>query len=256
MLDVRNICVERSGRMVLDDVSFTLNAGQTVAVVGANGAGKTTLARSINGSLPLSAGAILFEGADIRSLPRREIAKNIAVVAQETEVRFPITVTEFVLSGRFANAAAWGWETAADMEAAQRAIADSDLDGMRTRLTSSLSGGERQRAVLARALATDAKLFLFDEPTANLDMIHQVGMFRLIRRRCGERGAAALVVTHDLNLASEFADHIIMLHNGRIYALGPPAEVLTAGAVKAVFGVEVVIDRSPVSGNVRVTNIF
>jgi iron complex transport system ATP-binding protein len=119
-----------------------------------------------------------------------------------------------------------------------------------------LSGGERQRVVLARAIATNARILLLDEPTANLDLAHQAMMFRLVRERCRTRGYSAIAITHDLNLAAEFADEIVMLKDGRVMAKGTPAEVLTTENVEEVFGVRVLLDENPASGNVRVTNVF
>ena len=119
-----------------------------------------------------------------------------------------------------------------------------------------LSGGERQRVVLARALATEASVLLLDEPTANLDLAHQALMFRLVRERCVSAGASAIVITHDLNLASEFADEMLMLKGGTVFAEGTPKEVLTAENVREVFGVDVLLDENPASGKVRVTAVF
>ena len=257
MLEVWEVTVRYGERDVLDDVSFELDAGQIIALVGSNGAGKTTLIRAMNGTVePVFGGGVLLDGNDLQSCSRREIAKNIAVVAQENETRFPVTVLEFVLSGRFAHGGAFGWETDDDIDAAQNALSDCDLSGYESRLMNELSGGERQRVVLARALATNARILLLDEPTANLDLAHQAMMFKLVRKRCVEQDASAIVITHDLNLAAEFADEIIMLKNGRIAAKGSPAEVLTAENVADVFGVRVLLDEHPASGNVRVTNVF
>lgn len=255
MLEVRDISVSYGERAVLRDVSFELREGQTIALLGANGAGKTTLIKALNRSIAVSGDEILLDGRKLTDLSRREIAKNIAVVAQENETRFPVTVLEFVLAGRFAQGGAFGWETGEDIELARAALVDCDLDGYESRLMNELSGGERQRVVLARATATNARILLLDEPTANLDLAHQAMMFRLVRRRC-EQGAAAVVITHDLNLAAEFADEVIMLQEGRIAAKGAPEKVLTAENVRDVFGVDVLLDENPRSGNVRVTNVF
>ena len=255
MLEVRNISLSYGERAVLQDVSFELRNGQTIALLGANGAGKTTLIKALNRSIAVSGDEILLDGRRLTDLSRREIAQNIAVVAQENETRFPVTVLEFVLAGRFANGGAFGWETETDIELARVALVDCDLDGYESRLMNELSGGERQRVVLARAIATNARILLLDEPTANLDLAHQAMMFRLVRRRC-EQGCSAVVITHDLNLAAEFADEIIMLKDGRIVAKGAPEKVLTAENVIDVFGVEVMLDENPRSGNVRVTNVF
>lgn len=256
MLEVQEISVGYGEREVLRKVAFELREGETIVLLGANGAGKTTLIRALNGTLPTSRGEILLNGQPLSGISRREIARNIAVVAQENETRFPVTVLEFVLSGRYVHGNAFGWETDADVEFAEKALADCDLTGYATRLMNHLSGGERQRVVLARAVATNARILLLDEPTANLDLAHQAMMFRLVRERCRQGNYSAIVITHDLNLASEFADEIIMLDAGRIAAKGTPQEVLSAEIVKDIFGVKVLLDTNPASGNVRVTNVF
>lgn len=256
MLEARNISVKYDERDVLSGVSFELRDGEIIVLLGSNGAGKTTLIRTLNGTLPASKGEIVLNGKPLTEMSRREIAANIAVVAQENETRFPITVLEFVLSGRFVQGNAFGWESEMDIELAGKALADCDLAGYDTRLMNHLSGGERQRVVLARAIATNAQILLLDEPTANLDLAHQAMMFKLVRKRCIEHNASAVVITHDLNLASEFADEIIMLEGGCIAAKGTPAQVLTAENIENVFSVKVLLDQNPASGNVRVTNVF
>lgn len=256
MLEARNIAVKYNEREVLNGVSLELRDGEIIVLLGANGAGKTTLIRALNGTLSVSSGEIDLDGKPLTAMSRREIAQNIAVVAQENETRFPITVLEFVLSGRFVHGNAFGWESETDIESAGMALTDCDLTGYETRLMNHLSGGERQRVVLARAIATNARILLLDEPTANLDLAHQAMMFKLVRKRCAEHNASAVVITHDLNLASEFADEIIMLKEGRIAAKGKPAQVLTAENIADVFSVKVLLDQNPASGNVRVTNVF
>lgn len=256
MLEARKITIKYEQCEVLRDVSLTLRDGETIVLLGANGAGKTTLIRALNGTLPLSSGTVLMNGRDVSKLSRREIAMEIAVVAQENETRFPVTVSEFVLSGRFVHGSAMGWESDKDLDAANRALADCDLNGFETRLMNHLSGGERQRVVLARALAAGANILLLDEPTANLDLSHQAMMFRLVRDRCRSGNLSSIVITHDLNLASEFADQIIMLKNGRIAAKGSPDQVFTKENIRNVFGVDVLMDENPASRKVRVTAIY
>ena len=256
MLEVRDISVDYGERAVLRDVSFDLRKGRIIALLGANGAGKTTLIKALNGTVATSAGEIVLNGRSLSELSRREIAGEIAVVAQENETRFPITVLEFVLSGRFVHGGAFGWESKTDIGFAERALEDCDLAGYAPRLMNELSGGERQRVVLARALATGARILLLDEPTANLDLAHQAMMFRLVRERSRSCESSAVIITHDLNLAAEFADEILMVKNGLIAAEGSPAEVMTAENIRDVFGVNVLLDQNPASGNVRVTNVF
>ncbi len=256
MLEVQNITIKYGPCEVLRDILFDLNQGEIIAVLGANGAGKTTLIRALNGTLPVSTGEILLDGSALAGFSRREIAQQIAVVAQENETKFPITVLQFVLSGRFSQGSAFGWETGKDLQIASDALRECDLVDYDGRLMNELSGGERQRVVLARALATQAKILLLDEPTANLDLAHQALMFRLVRERCVEEMAAAIVITHDLNLASEFADRIMLLNGGGIFAIGKPRDVLREENLKEVFGVQVLLDENPASKKVRVTTVY
>ncbi len=256
MLSVKDISVWFGQRKVVDSVSLELAAGEIVALLGPNGAGKTTLLRALNGTVPLTSGDIELDGNSLGKLSRREIARDIAVVAQENETKFPITVIEFVLAGRFTRGAAFGWETSADIEASNRALGMCDLEGFADRLMNELSGGERQRVVLARALAAETRVLLLDEPTANLDLAHQALMFRLVRDRCRSCGTSAIVITHDLNLASEFAERAILLKAGKVFAQGPTRQVLTRENLQEVYNVQVLLDENPASGKVRVTTVY
>jgi len=256
LLIASDIAICYGKREVLSGVSFELRDSRILAVVGPNGAGKTTLIKALNRTQPMAAGEIRLSDTSLANFSRREIAREIAVVAQETETRFPVSVIEFVLAGRFVNGGTFGWESEVDFASTKKALADCDLAEYEGRLINELSGGERQRVVLARALATNARILLLDEPTANLDLAHQAMMFRLVRERCRSCNASAVVITHDLNLAAEFADQVLMLKDGKAVAYGTPDEVLTAENIEDVFGVKVLLDRNPASGNVRVTNVF
>ena len=256
MLEVSVISINYGECPVVEDVSFALRSGKIIALIGANGAGKTTLLKSLNASLPTAKGEILLNGKSLNEFSRREIAREITVIAQENETKFPVSVLEFVLSGRFAHGAGFGWEKETDLQIAADCLNLCDLTNYENRLMNRLSGGERQRVILARAIATQAKILLLDEPTTNLDLAHQAMMFRLVRERCETCGSSAIVITHDLNLASEFADEIILLKNGKILAKGAPEKVLTENNIQNIFGVKVLLDENPASGNVRVTTIY
>jgi len=256
MLEAKNISINYGVCAVVQNVSFKLETGKIIALLGANGAGKTTVLKSLNGNLPIASGAVLLSGKNIKAFSRREIARKIAVIAQETETKFPVSVLEFVLAGRFAHGAAFGWETEKDLQIALENLAKCDLEKYENRLMNELSGGERQRVVLARALTAEADILLLDEPTANLDLAHQALLFRLIKERCETSGNAAIVITHDLNLASEFADEIILLKNGEIQSKGAPQKVLTVENLQQVFNVKVLLDENPSSGKRRITTIY
>jgi len=258
VLEARDICVSYGAREVVAGVTLLAQAGSVTAIIGPNGAGKSTLMRALNGAKEVARGEVLLDGKPLRGFARRVVARRIAVVAQEAELRFPVTVTEFVLGGRYswASAGAWGWETEGDMEAAASALKETELEGFAARLVNELSGGERQRVVLARALATEAGILLLDEPTANLDLAHQAAMLQLVRARCDERGAAAVVVTHDVNLAAEFADRVLLLKAGRTLAMGSPREVLTPETLRELFEIQVLVDEHPVTGAPRITPVL
>jgi iron complex transport system ATP-binding protein len=257
MLEARDLSISYGAREVLSGVTLATRPGRITAIIGPNGAGKSTLMRALNGSLAPLRGEVLLDGKPLDSFARRTVARRIAVVAQEAELRFPVTVMEFVLGGRYAWATtgAWGWETERDMEIARAALRETEMDDFSARLMNELSGGERQRAVLARALATEAGILLLDEPTANLDLAHQASLLALVRMRCDTRDAAAVIVTHDLNLAAEFADYLLLVKDGRTLASGSPVEVLTPELLGEIFGIRILVDAHPVTGAPRITPV-
>ncbi len=256
MLEAREITVRYGERLAVSDVSLVLEPGRITAIIGPNGAGKSTILRTLNGGLVQTAGQISLDGQALTRFSRRAIARRIAVVAQEADLRFPVTVFEFVLGGRYAwSAPGWGWETVRDIEATREVLYETQLLELSSRLMNELSGGERQRAVLARALVSNAGVLLLDEPTANLDLAHQAAILALVRKRCDRRETSALVVTHDINLAAEFSDFVMLMKNGRSLAFGKPHEVLTPEVLKDVFEVKVLVDAHPISGVPRVTPV-
>ena len=255
MLEAKNVTVNYGLRAAVAAVSLRANPGEILAIIGPNGAGKSTLLRTLNASLRTTQGEVLLDGQPLASFARRAMARRIAVVAQEADLRFPVTVIEFVLGGRYAWSSAWGWESERDVAIVRGILQETELEEFEARLMNEVSGGERQRAVLARALATEAKVLLLDEPTANLDLAHQATMLRLVRRRCDQGESAAVVVTHDLNLAAEFADKVLLLKDGREVATGPPQTVLTPQLLRSVFDLEVLVDAHPVSGAPRITPV-
>src|SRR5215218_2312789 len=257
MLEARDLTVAYDRRIAVVGVTLSLNQGEITAIIGPNGAGKSTLLRTLNGQLPRSSGVVLLDGEPIERLNRRNISRRIAVVAQEAELRFPVTVLEFVLGGRFAWAthAGWGWETERDLHIAESVLRETELSDLSARLMNELSGGERQRALMARALATEAPILLLDEPTANLDLSHQATLLTLVRNRCDQQRAASLVVTHDLNLAAQFADRILLMKDGKALRSGKPEDVLTPPLLREVFDVEVLVDAHPITGAPRVTPV-
>ena len=257
MLEARDLTIKYDQRIAVTGVSLKLTPGNITALIGPNGAGKSTLLRALNGQVRHASGAVLLDGEPVEKYSRRSIGRRIAVVAQEAELRFPVTVLEFVLGGRFAWAgkAGWGWETDRDLHIAEEVLRETELGELSGRLMNELSGGERQRAVLARALATEAAFLLLDEPTANLDLSHQATLLALVRNRCDQQQAAALVVTHDINLAAQFADQILLMKRGQVIEAGTPSAVLTPELLREVFEVTVLVDAHPVTNAPRVTPV-
>ena len=257
MLEARDLTVSYDHRIAVAKVTLTLKPGEITAIIGPNGAGKSTLLRTLNGQIRQTSGDILLDGEPLVKLNRRTISRRIAVVAQEAELRFPVTVLEFVLGGRFAWATntGWGWETERDLHVAQAVLRETELTELSGRLMNELSGGERQRALMARALATEAPILLLDEPTANLDLSHQATLLSLVRNRCNQQRASALVVTHDINLAAQFADNILLMKEGKTLYSGKPEEVLQPQILRDVFAVTVLVDAHPVTGGPRVTPV-
>jgi iron complex transport system ATP-binding protein len=257
MLEALDLTIRYDDRIAVTNVTLALQPGEITAIIGPNGAGKSTLLRALNGQISPASGSISLDSQPLERLSRRRIARHIAVVAQEAELRFPVTVLEFVLGGRFAWATntGWGWETERDLEVADTVLRETELSELSSRLMSELSGGERQRALMARALATEAPILLLDEPTANLDLSHQATLLALIRNRCDQRQASSLVVTHDINLAAQFADKILLMKQGKTLHSGKPDEVLNPQILQEVFEVKVLVDAHPVTGGPRVTPV-
>ncbi len=218
----------------LEAVGVAVVERRLVAVVGPNGSGKTTLLRALTGAVNPSAGAVTLEGKPVRDWRPPELARVMAVVTQREEPAFPLRVPEAVLLGRYAHLGPFASATSADLAAVQRAMDRCDLERMADRRIDTLSGGEWQRVRLARALAQEPRLLVLDEPTAALDVRHEMQIFELVRRLVDE-GLGAVIVTHHLNLAARFADELLLLSQGRVAAQGPPAEVLRADVLERVF---------------------
>jgi iron complex transport system ATP-binding protein len=249
MLEARGVTVRIGAKTLLDDVSLDVAAGERVALVGPNGAGKSTLLRAIAGELRPTAGVIRLKGRDVAAYAPRALALHRAVLSQTVTVAFPFTVAEVVAMGAGDRGGAW-------VDAlVESALADVDLTDFADRIITTLSGGEQQRAHLARVLvqlacgeaAHGPGLFLLDEPTASLDLRHQIDVLEALRR-CAGRGVTVIAVLHDLNLATLYAERIVVLDRGRIAADGPPRDTITDPMLDRVFGVAAAVGRTPESG--------
>lgn len=237
----------------LGPLSLDLASREFLAIIGPNGSGKSTLLNLLGGLTTPSSGRVTFGGSELASLIPRERARRVAFVRQDTPFAFPIKVAQFVMLGRFAFASALGFESAKDRDMVHWALKAASLDRLANRRLDEISGGERQRAVLARALVQEPELLLLDEPTASLDLNYQVELLRLVRSMVEDHGITAVAVMHELNLASEFADYLLLLKNGRVLQSGLPSDVLQRDVLEDAYGVDVAIDRNPYSGRPRVS---
>jgi iron complex transport system ATP-binding protein len=238
----------RAGGFSLDGVSFAIGAGEVFGVIGPNSAGKTTLLRLLTRVVAAGRGEVRLNGRPIRHLAHAELARQIAVVPQDAPRPFPFSVEQLVLMGRYPHAPGRFFESDADRAHAIAAMEATGVLHLAALPLEQLSGGERQRAMLARALAQQPRLLVLDEPTSHLDLRYQAETAALLQRVNGERGMTVLLVSHDLNLAAEVCDRLLLLGRGRIARVGSPAEVLQRGVLEEVFGCAVVVDVNPTSG--------
>jgi len=239
LLQAANVSfVYRHGVQALDDVSVAVPRGSIVGLIGPNGSGKTTLVRILNGTLAASAGAVSLDGAPLASFSRRDLARRIAVVPQETHVTFDFSALEIVLMGRYAHLGAFAIEGPDDMVIARRALAATGTESLASRQFATLSGGEKQRVVIAGALAQSSDVLLLDEPTTALDIGFQFEIALLLARLNREHGTTMVLSTHDLNLAAMLCTELVLMKQGRVLARGATSEVLTGDNIRQLYGVD------------------
>jgi iron complex transport system ATP-binding protein len=253
LLSVEHVSFKYGERWVLREIAFEVEQGDFLGIIGPNGSGKTTLLRVIDGILTPQEGAILLEGTEIRKLRRSALAQSVAVVPQYTSLAFPFSVEEVVLMGRAPHLGPWRFEGVQDHRIAREAMEMTDTLSLAARDMESLSGGEHQRVLIARALAQEPRLMLLDEPTAFLDIRHQVDFFDRIRALNRDRGLTVIAVTHDINLAAHYCDRILLLKDGLIEALGSVDAVITEEHIRQTYETEVLVDRHPRTGSPRIT---
>ncbi|MGH8435125.1 MAG: heme ABC transporter ATP-binding protein [Pseudomonas sp.] len=249
MLRAENLAVRRGGKLVLTDINLELQPGEVLGVLGPNGAGKSTLLDALGGELSPSHGQVLLDQRPLAEWSGPERAQRLAVLPQSSTLNFAFRVEEVVGMGRLPHASG----RARDMEIIEAALIAADAAHLTGRSYLELSGGERQRVHLARVLAqlwpgAAGQSLLLDEPTSMLDPLHQHTTLQATRT-FAERGAAVLVILHDLNLAARYCDRVLLLERGRPHALGSPDEVLRAEPLQAVFGLEVLVQRHPERGH-------
>jgi len=243
---------DRRAPVVLDDVSLAIERGRIVGLLGPNGSGKTTMLRLLSGTLTPGSGTVTIDGADLRTRPRRDLARRIAVVPQETHSAFDFTALEIVLMGRYPHLGAFELEGADDLRIARDALAATGTSALEARPFATLSGGEKQRVVIASALAQASDALLLDEPTASLDPGFQLEIAALLQRLNRDRGVTMAVSTHDLNLAATLCSSLVLLKGGRAIAAGPTRSVLTRDNIRSLYGLDADVADHPRAGHLIV----
>lgn len=244
-IQVKELYAGYNGSCILSGISLELNSADFVGVIGPNGSGKTTLLRAMSRALHPSGGTITLDGRDIYSIPARDFARRVAVVPQDTFIAFDFSVLEITLMGRSPRLGRFTVESTKDLDIALHALERTVTAHLKDRPIQALSGGERQRVMLARALAQEPEVILLDEPTSHLDISFQFEIMDLVKSLNRERGLTVLAVLHDLNLASQYCDSLLMVGQGQVQSSGTPEDVITADNIRRVYGAEVWVRKHP-----------
>lgn len=247
MLSIQKICAGYGDKVVLSDVNMDVEAGDFVGLIGPNGSGKTTLLRVISKVLKPFKGHVLLNEEDIETVSRSVLARSMAFLTQEISLNLPFTVRQMTLMGRFPYLSQYGKESDEDIAIAEDAMKLADVLPLADRFITEVSGGERQRALIAMCLAQQPDILLLDEPTNHLDIGHQLAVLDLIRKLNRQTNMTVVAVFHDLNIASEYCDKIMVLDEGQVAEFGTPKEVLTSEMILKVYRAKVVTQVNPVS---------
>lgn len=250
---LHHVWVSFGPRAVLEDLSLSVPAGSFFIIIGPNSAGKTTLARTIAGAVPPQGGVVEVLGRPLAAYTKKALAQVMAMVPQTHPLEVPFTVQEMVLMGRSPHLSLVGLESRRDLEVAAQAMHLTDVAHLAGRRFHQLSGGERQRVIIARALCQQPQILILDEPTASLDPAHQIHLMDLLERLQQEHRLTIIMISHDLNLAAMYADHLLLLHQGRVACQGPPSEVLTYEHLEAAYGCVLLVGRNPLLQRPQVT---
>ena len=253
-ISARNLTYEIEGNTLLDGVNLEADRGQLVGLIGPNGAGKTTLLRTISGIIRYRRGAVRLEGSDLQSLSPKDVAASLALVPQIAPYTYGFTSLELVLMGRYPHLGRFQIEGREDDRIARDAMRLTETEQFADRTLDTLSGGERQRVFVARALAQQPRILLMDEPTANLDVLHQLKLLDLVRRLVDD-GLTAIAAIHDLNMAARYCDRLVLLSGGQVLAEGSPSKVLTPETIESAFGVRSAVYQDPITDSLAISLI-
>jgi len=252
LLEVSGVNFYYGAKRALENVTFTVKESEFFGVIGPNGSGKTTLLRCISGIFKPQSGVVRFNGSNMQNLSKREIAKNIAMVPQSSAINFAFTALEIVMMGRNPHVSRFRMEGQRDCKLAENAMKLTNTEHLASRLINTLSGGEQQRVIIARALAQEPKLMLLDEPTVHLDISHQLGIMELIRKLNKNNGITIIAVFHDLNLAAQYCDRLMLMDDGKIASIGNTHQVLTSENIRKTYHVNVLVKEHPLTSSLYV----
>ncbi len=254
VIAARDVSCEVGATLLLDRVSLAADRAQLIGLIGPNGAGKSTLLRAIAGILGHDHGTVLLDGAEMGSMSPKDIASNLALVPQIAPYTHSFTSLELVLMGRYPHLGRFQIESESDRDIARSAMALTETEKLSDRTLDTLSGGERQRVFVSRALAQKPRVLLLDEPTSNLDILHQLKVLGLVRRLV-DTGLTAIAAIHDLHLAARYCDLLVLLSGGRVAATGTPEQVLSPENIESAFGVRSAVYRDERTGSLAISLI-
>ena len=252
LINLENVAFAYSEKTVLFDINLKIKSGEVIGIIGPNGVGKSTLLKILATLYEPEQGSYQLFGRPLQHWKRKEIARTIGYVPQGVELSFAFTVKEVVAMGRFPYLKGIPGSDPEGEEIVQHVLQLMDLKGLENRLFPSLSGGEKQRVIIASILAQDTDVFLLDEPTSALDLKHQIAILKLLKSLSKEQGKSVVFVTHEVNLAAQFCDWLLLLSKGRIVKKGRPDEVLQFNLIRDVYGVDVYIDINPFTGSIYI----
>jgi len=252
LLEVSDINFYYGTKCALENVTFTVEEGEFFGVIGPNGSGKTTLQRCISGIFKPQSGTVHFSGSNLQNLSKRYIAKNIAMVPQSSAINFAFTALEIVMMGRNPHVSRFRMESQRDYKVAENAMKLTNTEHLASRLINTLSGGEQQRVIIARALAQEPKFMLLDEPTVHLDISHQLRIMELIKKLNKNNGITIIAVFHDLNLAAQYCDRLMLMDDGKVASIGSTSQVLTPENIRKAYHVNVLVKEHPLTSSLYV----
>ncbi|MBN2424415.1 MAG: ABC transporter ATP-binding protein [Calditrichaceae bacterium] len=251
-MKINNLSFGYEEKNILHNIDISIAQNEFIGFIGPNGAGKSTLLKLICGLLESEINTVIINGKNIESYTPKGLSKVIGYVPQQVNINFPLTVEEIVAMGRYPYLQGFWNEDERGVEMIEHALQWMNLAALRFRPFNELSGGEQQRAMIAGVLAQEASIFILDEPTSALDLRHQQEIYRILNKLVKEENKTVLIVTHDINLAAQFCQRLIILNQGRIISSGPPKDVLKFPLIQEIYGVKVYIDINPLNGSLYI----